>query len=329
MTDVALTGLDGAQLLGFLAGLGVLDMLTETMTPGSAAPRLAWRYSGTWYPVVSGAQSDDEVAERMLADSCSQRVQDVLGFRYVKVEKRGAKEVRALTPPVAVLRAWFMNELERDMPAAASYASCLMCETATEGVDPDKVPGSADLSAAGIAFDPEYQLEEMALPTPFDFTSRNTQFLDQIRRVGDALTVELALQELREGVGAPCERIMRWDTLTDLPGAMFGSVRPTPRPVAEWLAFRGLALLPLSGAAGRVAMAGFEGRRKAGHFSWVLWDGLLSRDAVRTVLGHPSLIEDGSERAARGCVAGFSVVLGKDATGYDGSVSPSSPLAVR
>jgi len=324
VTEIVLTGLDGSQLLGFVGSLGILDILSRTETSISEAPRLGWRHAGAWRPVVSGTSSIEALADVILRDARSALVEDILEFTYLKVEKRGPKAVRALTPPVSVLRAWTSAKLEAGRWQLADYASCLMCETASEAIVDDKIPNAADLASAQVAFDRDVPLDRATLPTPFDFTSRNTQFLDQVRRVREALTHEALLKELRDGVGAPSDRIMRWDTLTDLPAALFSRVQPSPRPAAEWLVFRGLPLFALTGSGGRIGMAGLTGRRKAGRFAWVLWDGMLPRDLVRTTLTCASLLCDPAEREARGCVAAFAVRLIKDATGYDGSVSPGS-----
>lgn len=326
MSEVVLTGLDGSQLLGFLAGLGALEVLNSTMPASSGSPGLAWRYAGGWRPVVTGAASIDELADRIMVDSRGDLVEEMLGFRYLKVEKRGARPVHALTPPVAVLRAWTHGRLQAGRWRGADYAASLMCETATDHIDDDKVCRPADLAAAHVPCDENSQTNEAVLQTPFDFTSRNAQFLEQIAHVREMVTLEVLRQELGDGIGVNSDRIMRWDTLADLPGALFGSVRSTPRPCAEWLAFRGLAFFVLCGRRGQVTMAGLTGRRKAGRFSWALWGSALSRDLVRTALGCGGMLNDPAEREARGGLAAFGVELAKDATGYDGSVSPSRPL---
>lgn len=325
MSEVVLTGLDGGQALGFIAGLGVLEVLSRTAPPGSDPPQLAWRNLGVWRPVVTGTDSAEDVADRILADAKSDEINALLSFHYYKVEKQGPKRVNALAPPVSVLRAWLQQLLADGRCEVADYSAAMMCESATDTLKDEKACAPDTLKEFGVPFDSTIPLNVIALQTPFDFTSRNTQFLDQIRLVRDAISKDAILDELLSGQGAPSERIMRWDMLTDLPAALFERSRPLPRPVAEWLFFRGLRPLTLTGN-GRIEMPGFSGRRKAGSFSWTLWEGFLTRDIIRTVLAQDSLLTNSAERAARGCGTAFTVRLIKDATGYDGSMTPSSPV---
>ncbi len=324
MNGIALPGLDGSTLLGFVGGLGVLEALWYTCLPSKPEPHLGWRRSGTWQPVVTGASSLDEITARVLDDARSALVESVLAFRYVKVEKNGPKEVQSLAAPVAVLRASLASHLAGDWRTADTLAS-LMCECAAEAMG-NKAPSPDDLVGAGIEYDRHVPLNWTAAPTPFDFTSRNTQFLDQVRRVRDALSTDVILSDLSSGIGSASERIMRWDALVDMPGALFERVKPMRRPAAEWLVFRGIALFTLFAESANAGMAGLSGRRKAGEFSWVLWDRPLTRDVIKTVLALRWCAMGRTERMARGAATGFSVSLRKDATGYDGAVSPSRPL---
>lgn len=329
MTEVALPGLDGGSLLGFVAGLGVLEALEATRSPGEPVPRLAWRRSSTWFPVVNGVSSLDEVVARLLLDSRSRAVEDVLSFRYLKVEKKGTKQVRALAAPVAVLRAALASRVSRGEWRTADTLAALMCESATDATSEDRAPSPSDLVTAGIEYDPDFPLDQLVTRTPFDFTSRNTQFLDQLARIREGLTSEAIGDDVTRGVGSRSDRIMRWDALVDTPWALFGGVAPMTRPAAEWLFFRGTGLFPLVGEAGRVRMFGLSGRRKAGEFSWILWDRPFSRDLVRTALGLQWSRMGRSQRTAHGAATGFVVSLRKDATGYDGAVSPSRPLPMQ
>lgn len=326
MKETVLPGLDGSSLLGFVAGLGVLEALWSTRSSGQPEPRLEWRQIGTWQPVITGASSVEEVASRVLEDGRSDVVKLVLDFRYVKIEKNGAKQVRSLAAPLAVLRAAMASNVSSAHWLAADTLASLMCESAVEPMGDNKAPSPNDLDRAGIEYDPHASLDLTVSPTPFDFTSRNTQFLDQVRRIRDVLTMEVIVRDLSLGTGSSSERVMRWDPLVDMPGALFDRIAPMSRPAAEWLVFRGIALFTLVAASGKVRMAGLSGRRKAGELSWVLWEQSLTRDVVKTALAVRWALMDRVERMARGAIAGFSVSLRKDATGYDGVVSPSRPL---
>ncbi|MGE3844435.1 MAG: hypothetical protein AB7I50_22960 [Vicinamibacterales bacterium] len=326
MSEIECQGLDGTSLLGFLAGLGTLEALGSTAGPGEPVPRLRWAASGGMSAALSGPACAETLARLVVADAQSEAVSDVLSFKYVKREKAGLKLSRALSPPVAVLRAALAARLGSGRAVSADTLGTLMSETATEELPDAQELRRADLEAESIDCDPDFPLNVAASPTPFDFTSRNTQFLDQIRRVRDALTDEVVLRDLFQGEGTPIDRIMRWDALVDMPGALFDRARPMTRPASEWLAFRAISYFPLVADRGRARMYGMTGRRKAGEFSWVLWDAPLRRCVVRSLLATRWAAVSSAERAARGVIAGFTVELRKDATGYDGAVSPSRPL---
>lgn len=321
MRELPLPGLDGTTLLGFVAGIGVLTALRSTRTPSNPEPTLCWRLDGTWYPCLSGVETIDELTNRILADSRSREVESLLSFRYVKVEKKGPKLVAALTPPRAVLREALQRMLASECPWTADVLGTLCCESASEELDNEKAPSPDDLERLSVAFDPSVPLTETAGATPFDFTSRNTQFLDQIRRIRDVLTPDSIALDLTQGLGTSSQRIMRWDTLVDAPWALFSGLTPTARPVAEWLVFRGISCFPLTAVRGVASMPGFIGRRKSGELSWGLWETPLPRDVVRTLLGVPWSRVPPGERSVRGINTVITVAFRKDATGYDGAVS--------
>lgn len=323
-TGVTLHGLDGTSPLGYLAALGAL----ESVAADGAAARLGWVEEGGWHPVLTGMDSLDAVAEAILADAHSERVVELLSFRSLKIEKNGPKVVAKFSTSASVVRRWLLDLVDQERLQVANDALGLVCPEAVSS-DGGEAPSPDDLREHAIAWDPTTPLAWSAQPTPFDFTSRNAQFLDQIRRVRDVITKEAVIQEVERGVGTPSDRLMRWDPLTDTPYAIYGGAQVQTRPVTEWLAFRGLCSYPLFAEGDRVRMAGMRGRRKEGTFRFGLWRTPLSRAMVRTVVAG-GWLGDGErarrERAARGIVAAFEVGLTKDATGYDGAFTPSAPL---
>ncbi len=58
MHEIELTGLDGSNLLAYLAALGTLQVLSK----GAAPVRLSWRDRGVWMPVLHGCDGADESA---------------------------------------------------------------------------------------------------------------------------------------------------------------------------------------------------------------------------------------------------------------------------
>lgn len=322
MSSIVLSGLDGTDPLGFMAALGALEATSRTIP----SVRLAWRQEGNWRPVLTGIGTAEELVSLLTADLGSDPVERALGFRYVKSEKLGPKLTGALMPPASVLRAWLRKQLADDALDAAGIGAALMCETATEAVDPKRGVPASVLEAFGVRYDDDYPLDRAVSMTPFDFTSRNTQFLDQLDHIRRVLTAESMLSELLEGGGAPCDRNMGWDPLLDLPRALFPGARPSARPTAEWLMFRALPLFTLVGDQTHVSMPSFRGRRKSGELSWGLWDGELPRQMVQTLLTMPIAGMSPEARQARGIRAVFRAAMLKDATGYAGVFSPSAPV---
>lgn len=325
MTEIMLTGLDGSNPLGFMAALGTLEVLTDA----GLDARLSWRNEGGWHPVLHGAGDRfNALALRILDDAHGPLVEATLGFRYVKMEKKGAKPFAGLAAPANVLRAWLRRRLAADDWKVADYGGALMCQTALQPMDTKKIAGPDELETAGIEFDETVSAAERVHMTPFDFTSRNAQFLDQLRYIRADLTLDGLRAELVEGRGRRTPRIMRWDPLVNLPGAL-SQKAPEPRSASEWLMFRAVSLFLLTRGRRTAQMPGFTGRRKSGEFSWVLWDGKLNRAVVKSILAFPALY-DGTrgEGRARGVVAAFRVGMIKGADGYDGCFSPSSPLPI-
>jgi hypothetical protein len=324
MHDVTLTGIDGSTFLGFMSALGVLEVAHATRLEGEA-PLLSWRQAGTWQPTIASSASFEELSERILLDARSQAIEEVLSFRYVKIEKNGPKPVASLSPPLAVLRATLSCCLDPDRTRSDILAA-LMCESCVDSMKDEKAPSTEDLVRFGVPHDRGAALHLSVNPTPFDFTSRNVQFLDQIRRIRDVLTRDVIAADLLQGMGAPSERIMRWDARVDMPGALFDGAEPMPRPAAEWLAFRAVPFFPLVESSGTARMSGFSGRRKSGEFRWMLWDRPLYRDVIKSALATRWEKMTQASRVAHGVTAGFAVSFRKDATGYDGALSYSRPV---
>lgn len=325
MAELALTGLNGTTFLGFLAGLGTLRAVSASGSKTvESRPRLSWREASGWHPMLSGVSDFHDVANCILTDARSRAVDAVLDFKYVKQEKGGPKTVHHIAAPLSVFRGTVTSLLIAGHADVAGYLGTLMCESAPEEIPEAKLPSEAELRNAGIPWDADTNPSLSVGQSPFDFTSRNVQFLDQVRRIRDALTPDAIVAELELGLGTPCERIMRWDALVDSPSALFSGVSPMPHPVAEWLAFRGVSFFPLVAEGGRARVAGLVGRRKAGEFTWPLWSVPLTEDVIASTLRLPWASTAADERRHRGIQACFTVSLRKDATGYDGAVSPGA-----
>ncbi|HKY36236.1 MAG TPA: hypothetical protein VJN18_09875 [Polyangiaceae bacterium] len=319
-------GIDGTTPLGFLAALGLLQVLADSTRPDEAAPRLSWKQLDAWRPIVHGVNSLESVSQLVEEDRTQWADSPLLGFRYVKREKQGPKAVGGLRAPLAVVRAWARSLRDQEDETSLAYGSALFCQDVTEV---NKKPATEeDHRSVGIAVDPDVNMDLTVERNFFDLTSRNAQFLEQVEIIRDYLTVERILHALETGepdYDAP--RTLDWDPSSDTPGAIYTGFRRGYLPVHEWLGFRALRLFPLAGSGSKVRMTACTGRRLDGEFTWPLWERAACLDVLRALLGHPDLLRLRSdERRAFGISELLSAGLTKKADGYTGTFAPARPV---
>lgn len=323
---ILVRGIDGTTPLGFLAALGLLQVLEDSTRPEQGAPRLSWKQLDAWRPIVLGVDSLESVAQLIFEDRTRWADSPLLKFRYVKQEKQGPKAVGGLRAPLAVVRAWARPLRDREDEASLAYWAALFCQDVTEI---NKKPATTEAHhSVGIAVDTDVNMDLTVERNFLDFTSRNAQFLEQVEIIRDYLTLERILHALDTGepdYDAP--RTLDWDPSSDTPGAIYTGFRRGYLPVHEWLAFRALHLLPLAGSGSKVRMTACTGRRLDGEFTWPLWERPASIDAVRALLGYPDLSRLSSEeRRAFGISELLGAGLTKKADGYTGTFAPGRPV---
>lgn len=319
---IVLEGLDGGTPLGFFAALGV----QQALAAAQPSTLLSWKLLDAWRPVLHGPTSIDEVVDAVRDDAGKWETAPILAFRYLKQEKNGPKEVGGLRAPVGVLRKWMLHRRSAADETSLAYACALMCETATEPLE--EAVGPDVLAKRGIEVDDGAPLDRVTMPTFFDFTSRNAQFLEQvaaIRAYLDRSVVEAGLVHGRLDPRAP--RTLYWDPSADTPAAIYTGFAGGFLPAAEWLAFRGLVCFPLAGSGSRLVATACSGRRKEGELVWPLWGAPAGIDAVRSLVAHPGLARlDGAARAALGISTVLRAALTKQADGKTGMFSPAQPV---
>lgn len=325
--ELLLEGLDGSNPLGFLAALGVLRVLSEQAEPAET-PRLAWRNEGLWRPVIKSVPmiTLEGLVARLVDDISDWEVEPLLRFRYPKLEKAGIKLVAGLRPPLPVFRSWVRARLEQGEMRSVAYSSALVSETACEEVKEERVPSEEALAAENVSFDPSGEWNLSLMPTSFDFTSRNAQFLDQLSLIRGVLNARAFEAEL-EGQPTPVKnpRRMDWDPSANVPGAIQTIESIPAHPACEWLAFRGLVHLPVFGRRDRLDVTGCRGKRKNGLFVWPIWQGSLATDVARALLAYPNLDSLPIDaRSLFGIAEVFCARLSKAADGYSGRFEPSS-----
>jgi hypothetical protein len=319
-------GIDGTTPLGFLAALGLLQVIEDSTGAEQQAPRLYWKQLDAWRPIVHGAGSLESVAQLIFEDRTRWAGSPILGFRYVKQEKQGPKAVGGLKAPLAVVRAWARSRRDQEDEASLAYGAALFCQDVTE---PNKKPATEEEHrAVGIPVDTEIAMEITVERSFLDLTSRNAQFLEQVEIIRDYLTLERILRAVETGEGdydAP--RTLDWDPASDTPGAIYTGFRRGYLPVHEWLGFRALRLFPIAGSGAKVRMTACVGRRLDGEFIWPLWERPATIDAIRALLGHPDLPGLNSQaRRAFGISELFGAGLTKKADGYTGTFAPGRPI---
>lgn len=260
MPEIDLEPLDGTNPICFLAGLGVLGALTRA---GREAT-LRWTDELIPHAVVAGVESVDDLVEVLDGDRARWQGSAVLDWPP-------DDPLSDARPSPEVLREW----------AAA------VLDVAAER------PWDAELFAALVA---EGGLDRSgkAKPTHFDFTAGQQRLLRDVRNLRDGLGADL----IREAVVGPWQPIshlplLRWDLAGDRPYAV-AATNPSDRapagaPGVIWLAFLGLARLPVAGIAGGVWTTACAPEWKRSSFRWPLWSGPLGWDTVGALVADKSL----------------------------------------
>ena len=319
-------GIDGTTPLGFLAALGLMQVLEDSTGREQDVPRLSWKQLDAWRPIVHTPSSLESVAQLIFEDRTRWADSPLLKFRYVKQEKQGPKAVGGLKAPLSVVRAWVRALRDQKDEASLAYGAALFCQDVTEL---NKKPATEEgHRTAGIAVDTEIGMEFTVERSFLDLTSRNAQFLEQVEIIRDYLTLERILHALRTGnVDYDSPRTLDWDPAADTPGAIYTGFRRGYLPVHEWLGFRALCLFPVAGSGSKVRMTACTGRRLDGEFTWPLWERPASVDAIRSLLGHPDLSRlRAEERRAFGISELLGAGLTKKADGYTGTFAPGRPV---
>lgn len=327
---VLVPGLDASTPLGFLAALGLLRVLDDRRSEDqSAVPRLAFREMGRWQPAFDGVDSIEDLVANVRADAEAWSGSAVLGFRYVKVRKSGPARFGGLTPPLTVLRGWMLDRLRAEDQCALAYITALIAETATQVMEDEDQAAPEQLQSEGIPIDATVRADRSCLPTFFDFSSRNMQFLDQIDCIREAIVASPRWAEGELGRNEPVSdlvRTMGWDTTAKAPGAQYPHRVTANRPVTEWLAFRGLAFLPIFGRGKNVQATACRGRRLNGEFIWPIWVPFASAHTIRSLLAYPGLeATKSSALRALGVVQIFRSRFSKLGK-YDAIITPSEPV---
>lgn len=316
---VVCRGVVGDTALGFLAGLGIANVCESLL---EAPVSIAWE-TGSWFLVVDGPATPEGLGDLVGRDAEAWSESPVLEFSYPKREKGGVKSFRGVKAPVAVWRAWLERLIDGEDRHALEFAAALADEAAVEEIPDAKCLSAAELEGYGVAPRTVGSHRHSTLPTFFDFTSRNAQFLDQADVIRRVITAEAAQRAIvAEPSASITERTMGWGSSNDRPAALY-SYGGDVDPVLEWLAFRGLSFLPVASDGKRLRVTGCSGRRKSGVFTWPLWDARCTVPVVRALLTADWAAKSVAHRKLSGVTQVFQSDLSKAADGYSGVFLPS------
>lgn len=323
-SKVTLSGLDGANPLGYLAALGVLRVLDHrARLLGRSLPSLAWTDAGCWRPVVHGAPTVDAIIGELMEDKASWEHDPAFLLAYDNDgnlhDPRSYDGVltRDLKPKPAAMRAFLdglaervsrcspgeRTELRRTLDTAACYGSEMVQDN-----------------------------NGNTKPTALHFTAGQQQFLKAVSELQAGATVA----DFQEALVGPWLREstlpnMSWDStnarLYALRASNPSGDKKTTVAGADWLAYIGLGVLPSFPYRTRLVTTGFKGGWKDSTFTWAVWDKPATA-RVASSIGRTMELASLSHHArrARGIGAVFSARISRSDQGGYGTFAPAEVI---
>lgn len=273
MDRLELPGLEGTNPLGFLASLGVLEVLTRA---GRAAT-LSFTEALIPVAVVGGAADVDELVSTLDEDRGR-------WLESVVLHGPSAHPLDDAKPDRQAAKAWAREvaiSLEDDRAGADLYCG-LVAEGAVDGSGKGK-------------------------PTHLHFTAGQQRFLLMARELAGSVDPD----RLREAVLGPWRDdsilpSLSWDGRGSKPYAVRASdpskLKRKSVPGADWLALRGLGSLPVravgNALTGTLSLGttACDGAWKRSAFRWPLWRVAIGLPTVRSLIADPALVGTAVER---------------------------------
>jgi len=270
MPEIELTGLDGSNLLAYLAALGALRVLT--LAEPDRRVRMRWEDGGYWLPVVDGASAN---TQDELLDLLAQRV---CGGQSVDEAWKIGKDLT-------------LNCVEFGERMREAIGKCSHERRVT--VDFLAAFGS-DVYGAGAK-------KELMSDTAFRTMSGagHQHFLGFMLELAEGTDLE----HLRRSLTAPWDYAdgrpsLRWDSADFRPHAL-RAVDPSSDPIktmrgANRLAIEALPLFPTAPQRRRIRTTAFQDGESGTEFCWPIWTDALELGTVA------SLLAAGNERVRPG-----------------------------
>ena len=300
MAEIVLKGLDGSNPLAFLAALGVLVALDDAAEDaGHARPTLRWQEGAAWRPVVHSVVEDlAGLVEVLDADRLARAGDPALAFTYSK----SGKVQHDVKPPPEELHRQLLTWIDEGLSARSlAWFTAFVSEGARDGSGASK-------------------------PSALHFTAGQQRFLSY----GLELAAGTSADHLCEVLVGPWSYASRlpvfgWDNTETRDYALRArdpSKLKLGNPGADWLALRGLRLLPTAARNGGQTTALAYGGWKRGYLQWPMWTPPLSLPLVASLLVRPLPATSLQPRLGVGAV--FRCQVRRSDQGGYGSVSPAS-----
>lgn len=277
---VELPALKGTNPLGLFAALGVLDVLTRSVSADDPPPRLWWTDDIEPEARLEGVDDIEQVIETIDADRARWVGSPVL---EPMVDGELQHDVKLSTNDPKrdgrnLLREWMRHVHTNGDEADQALLHALVAEGATMGTSPD------------------------AKPSHLHFTAGQQKFLLMVRDLRDGVTRD----DLGNALIGPWrfERplpMLGWDTsrgdrIYALRGFNPAGEKKLGVPGAEWLGFLGLRFFPVATRVVRgrtqLVTTGCDPNWKRGSFVWPLWGAGLGRVPGLPASVVPSILAD-------------------------------------
>jgi hypothetical protein len=278
MHEVELTGLDGSNLLGYMAALGTLRVLSD----GDADVRMSWREKGGWTPlIVSGAGTPDALIDLLAPLVC--------GPETLNSACRIAEDLTLSRQQYSVL----LDAAARESRPWSRAAADFLCAFGSDAFGKGK----------------EQQMSDTEFRTMSG--AGHQHFLGFMQELAETTNTD----HLRHALFPPWDYAdgrpsLRWDPTDYRPHALRAE-NPSGDPIrtvrgANRLAVEALPLFPTIPGARELFTTAFVERDGSTEVTWPIWVDALDVDTVRSLLSLEELqIIDTEALRRRGIVQAF------------------------
>ena len=308
MHDIELNGIDGGNLLGYLAALGTLRVLT--LADPEAEARMSWGEKDCWTPVIhhSAVRGPEELVAAL--------AKSIAPAADVSTKKKGGKK-----PPVQSDHDTTATDLSFgniNRACAKDYLDLTLTEFGKAlgaSIREAAHRGDADFFAA-LGSDCLPEVKDGKLPATTAFRAigagNNDGFLGLIRTIHHETTAKHLHKALfRHWDYADPPPFMRWDPNEFRPHALRATdpakdrMRNNVRG-ANRLAIEALPLFPTAPQKRHLRTVGFQDRDGETQITWPIWTEQLNLHTVATLLASDAVQEaDRFSMARRGVAQVF------------------------